>query len=591
MKTNNKAKQVIAYYIHHVRKYPHLLAGGLVAVPLTVLVNNYLPPLIAATVLGRLSNHQYTQDVWSSFGPLLVLYAVLAFAGMFTWRLVDAFVWRLEGRVQRDIAREVFDHMTHETADFHANNFGGSLVSHNNKLLSGYVRIADTTTFQVIPLIVGIISVTVILLPRAPLYVGMLLLFAALYIAAALRLSRPVRALSATHSSYESAQTGMLADAITNVLAIKSFARTNFERERYAEATDKTHEGLERFASAVRKQQNQMGSINRSMIALALPIAVISIVHFKANIGTVFLILSYTSSIVDQLFAFSNNTLRNYNRVIGDTTEIVEILQREPEVLDPVRPEKSHIQHGGIRFDDVTFSHNGSDDAIFESLDIDIKDGEKIGLVGHSGSGKTTFTRLLLRFSDIDSGAITIDGQNISKITQDDLHNNIAYVPQESQLFHRTIEENIAYGKLDASTAEIHTAAERANAAEFIEQLQDGYETMVGERGVKLSGGQRQRIAIARAMLKDAPVLLLDEATSALDSESEALIQDALWKLMENKTAIIIAHRLSTIQKMDRIVVLDNGVITEQGTHQELLAKNGTYAKLWARQSGGFIEE
>jgi ATP-binding cassette subfamily B protein len=222
---------------------------------------------------------------------------------------------------------------------------------------------------------------------------------------------------------------------------------------------------------------------------------------------------------------------------------------------------------------------------------LSIHAGEKIGLVGHSGSGKTTFTRLLLRFSDLDKGEILIDGQNIANITQDDLHNEIAYVPQEPLLFHRSIKENISYGQPAASMSEIDKAAKQAHAEDFIEQLPKGYETLVGERGVKLSGGQRQRIAIARALLKDAPILLLDEATSALDSESEALIQDALWKLMEGRTAIVIAHRLSTIQRMDRIVVMDDGKIVEQGSHKKLLKLGGTYAKLWARQSGGFIED
>jgi ATP-binding cassette subfamily B protein len=197
----------------------------------------------------------------------------------------------------------------------------------------------------------------------------------------------------------------------------------------------------------------------------------------------------------------------------------------------------------------------------------------------------------LLRFSDIDTGAIVIDGQNITTITQDDLRQQIAYVPQEPLLFHRSIHENIAYGKPEATEAEVRDAAEKANALEFIEKLPQGFETLVGERGVKLSGGQRQRIAIARAILKDAPILVLDEATSALDSESERLIQAALWELMKGRTAIVIAHRLSTIQRMDRIVVLDNGVIIEEGSHNQLLKQNGTYAKLWAHQSGGFIEE
>ena len=226
-----------------------------------------------------------------------------------------------------------------------------------------------------------------------------------------------------------------------------------------------------------------------------------------------------------------------------------------------------------------------------DNFHLDIKPGEKIGLVGPSGGGKTTITKLLLRFMDIQDGSITIDGQDIAAISQQDLRSYIAYVSQEPILFHRSLYDNIRYGKLGATKHEVLAAARHAHADEFIDSLPEGYETLVGERGVKLSGGQRQRIAIARAMLKDAPILVLDEATSALDSESEVLIQDALWKLMESKTALVIAHRLSTIQKMDRIIVLDKGSIVEQGTHTELINQKGVYAKLWAHQSGGFLED
>jgi ATP-binding cassette subfamily B protein len=304
-----------------------------------------------------------------------------------------------------------------------------------------------------------------------------------------------------------------------------------------------------------------------------------------------FLILNYTSGIVNQLFQFSNNSLRNYNRSFGDSADMVKILLEDPEVQDAENPEPSRMDKGDIVFKGVTFTHNGADDALFNELNLHISAGEKVGLIGHSGSGKSTFTRILLRFSDIDGGEILIDGQNIASVTQDDLREAIAYVPQEPLLFHRSIHDNIAYGKQGASREAVVQAAREANADEFIRNLPQGYGTLVGERGVKLSGGQRQRVAIARAILKDAPILMLDEATSALDSESEKLIQAALWQLMQGRTAIAIAHRLSTVQRMDRIIVMDDGNIVEQGTHAELIKKKGIYAKLWAHQSGGFIED
>jgi ATP-binding cassette subfamily B protein len=241
-------------------------------------------------------------------------------------------------------------------------------------------------------------------------------------------------------------------------------------------------------------------------------------------------------------------------------------------------------------FKDVTFGHD-ADKPLFKNLNLRIQSGEKIGLVGPSGGGKTTLTTLLLRFMDIQDGTISVDGQDISKVTQNDLRSRIAYVPQEPLLFHRSLRENIRYGQLDASDEMVEAVSKMANAHEFIDTLSDKYETLVGERGTKLSGGQRQRVAIARAMIKNAPILVLDEATSALDSESEELIQDALWRLMEGRTAIVIAHRLSTIQKMDRILVLKNGAIVEESSHRDLIRQGGVYADLWNRQSGGFIEE
>ena len=240
----------------------------------------------------------------------------------------------------------------------------------------------------------------------------------------------------------------------------------------------------------------------------------------------------------------------------------------------------------------MTFTHDEGEGAtLFSDFSLNIKPGEKVGLVGSSGSGKTTLTKLLLRLADIDSGEILIDKQNIAEATQASLHESIAYVPQEPLLFHRSVRENIAYARPEASDEEIREAAKKASALEFIEGLKDGFDTLVGERGVKLSGGQRQRIAIARAILKDAPILVLDEATSALDSESEKLIQASLETLMKDRTSIVIAHRLSTIAKLDRIIVLSDGKITEDGAHDKLLAMKGDYAKLWKHQSGGFIED
>ncbi|HEV7454848.1 MAG TPA: ABC transporter ATP-binding protein [Candidatus Saccharimonadales bacterium] len=576
-------------------RHPGHVLGLLIGGPLTVFIYSFLPPLIMASVLNRLSKGDYQAGhIWASFGPSLVAYAVLMmFGGIFAWRVVDILDWHLEGKVERDLARRVFNHLLQQSASFHSNRFGGSLVSQTSKLLGAYIRVADTTVFQLLPLLTSIVCATAILAPRAPEFAAILFGFCVFFIACSVLVTRKVRTLSVKQANAESAQTGYLADAITNVMAIKSFAGTPFEKRQFDSATDKTRNYLNQLMVASQKQQAFFGTLTNIISALSLTMAVVGVMTYHANLGTVFLILTYTSIITQQLWMFGTGTLKNYNRALGDAQDMVEILSIEPEVKDPQSPEKSRIKQGAIELRNVEFTHPESrqDDSLFNNLSLNIKAGEKIGVVGHSGSGKTTLTKLLLRYNDIDSGEILIDGQNIARITQDDLRSSVAYVPQEPLLFHRSIRENIAYGKPDATEAEIQAAATKAFADEFIATLPKGYDTLVGERGVKLSGGQRQRIVIARAIIKDAPILVLDEATSALDSESEKLIQAALWKLMENRTAIVIAHRLSTIQRMDRIVVLDHGAIAEEGTHQSLLRSKGTYARLWAHQSGGFLED
>jgi ATP-binding cassette subfamily B protein len=590
MTKSSSTTQTIKLYWHHVWRYPGLAIGVLLSIPLTTLVNTFLPPLVIAHVFNQLNNTA-VHHTMSDFTGSIILYVCLSLSGTITWRIVDVFAWRLEANVEKDLARRVYAHLLGQSANFHANSFGGSLVSQTSKILGAYIRVADTTIYQVMPLLWGLLFTAVILIGRAPLFVVAFVLFSTFYMLTASLVTKESRRLSAIHAANESSQTGYLADSVTNVMAIKSFAGSNYEKQEFDKVTSKTRGSLLAWMKAMQKQFLYFSAMTRTIQVLALVLGIVGVVVYKANIGTIFLVLSYTAAIAEELFTFSNNSLRNYNRSFGDASEMVGILQVEPEVKDPVQPEPAHIKEGSIDFVDVTFTHDGSNDVLFENLDISIQQGEKVGLVGHSGSGKTTFTRLLLRFSDIDGGNILVDGQDIASITQDDLHKGIAYVPQEPIMFHRSLSDNIRYGNFKAKQSEIEKAARVAHAHDFIRQLPDGYDTLVGERGVKLSGGQRQRIAIARAMLKNAPILVLDEATSALDSESEVLIQDALWKLMEGRTAIVIAHRLSTIQKMDRIIVLDNGKITEEGSHKELLNKKGTYAKLWEHQSGGFIEE
>jgi ATP-binding cassette subfamily B protein len=591
----NFIKAMIRYFIGKQMRYPRLFFGMLLTHPFAILFLRFLPALLIAEILNKLTAQDYIKgDLWGSFGWLiLAVISLEAFGGIVIWRVVVYFNWKMEGLVVRDIYREVFDHLLKLSSNFHANNFGGSLVSQTSKLSGAYIRFTDTTLFQVLGLFWALVFASVLLIGRAPLFVLLLIFFTFVYMAMAVAITGKIRRLNEVEADASNEQTGQLADAITNVMAIKSFSASKPEAKRFAETSEKARMATMGVMKATLRREIAFGSVGTTIDAISVTLAVASIVLWKADIATVFLILNYTTDILVRLWEFSTQALRSYNRAIGDSRSMIDILAIDPAIKDPAKPQKSRISKGAIEFKNMQFAHAGSDqnDPLFNDLNLKIKASEKIGLVGRSGSGKTTLTRLLLRFSDVTGGEILIDGQNIADITQEDLRKSIAYVPQEPLLFHRSIRENIAYGKPGATEKEILEAARKAHALEFIEKLQDGLETLVGERGVKLSGGQRQRIAIARALLKDAPILVLDEATSALDSESEKLIQAALWELMKNRTAIVIAHRLSTIQKMDRILVLEDGAVVEQGSHAELVKHQGVYAQLWAHQSGGFIEE
>ena len=588
-------KDIAKLYWQHAWRYPGRVVAGLVALPLAMLGNSYIPALLISQVLERLASGNYDPtNPWGSFGGDLLIYAAITTLGAIVlWRIVGMCIWRLEIRVQEDLYNRMFRHFMQLDANFHANNFGGSLVSQASKFASAYVRLQDVVVFELLPLALSITFASVILLPKAPLYVYALWVFSAVFVVATLIISRVVRKHHEAEATASNALTGFLADAITNVSAIKSFAAHRHEEQHYGRAARTWANAERKVMNSTLLRQTLYASITTALGVASLALAIVSVVVYKADIATVFLVVTYTGIVVQNLWEFSSQTMRTLNHALGDAKAMANILHTAPQVTDSSTPEPPRITKGAIAFTNVNFTHADAkkEDVLFRNFNLGIAAGKKLGLVGHSGSGKTTLTRLLLRFANIQGGAITIDGQNIVHITQDDLRRHIAYVPQEPLLFHRSLRENIAYGNPNATDAQVREAARKAHAAEFIEKLPNGYETEVGERGVKLSGGQRQRIAIARAILKDAPILVLDEATSALDSESERLIQAALWELMKGRTAIVIAHRLSTIQRMDEIAVLASGKVIEQGSHATLLKQGGTYAELWAHQSGGFIEE
>jgi ATP-binding cassette subfamily B protein len=324
----------------------------------------------------------------------------------------------------------------------------------------------------------------------------------------------------------------------------------------------------------------------------AVFVGVVLALHHTVEAGEVYLILFYATQVVGMLEE-SFEHIRSASRDLGRCAKFAGVDATVPEIQDVAGAPDLVVADGGVEFSHVTFAYRDGA-ALFDDLILRVEPGEHVGLVGPSGSGKTTLTKLLLRFVDVQGGRILIDGQDISKVTQNSLRCHISYVPQEPQMLHRSIAENICYGieGLDRPDMDlVRMVGRAAHVEEFVSRLADGYDTVVGERGLKLSGGQRQRVAIAQAMAKAAPILILDEATSALDSESESLVQEALWRLMDGATALVVAHRLATIARMDRIVVIDQGAIVEEGSHRELLTlgESGVYGRLWRHQSGGFL--
>ena len=556
----------------------------------TIVISIFVGPLVIAELLNIIHHNQLqtANNLWT----LIALYGVSELCStVIGWRLVLYLVWTFETALQRDLHSRCFSKLTNQTMFFHANKFGGSLVSQTNKLNGAVERFWDTIFWSILPLVISLAGSIIILSTLIWQYALFLFVFSIIFSIAVYFGSRPMAKLSEKEAKASNKVSGQLADMVSNILAVKSSGAESTEQKRFSKTVSSWRSASLGTMRGFLKVSTVYSTINTIIKIGAIAFAVYAAQHNLVSVASVYLIITYTGSVAHELWNM-NGIMRSYNRIIGDAHEMVEIL-KTPTTLVDRSDKKLKIKRGGIVMDNVTFTHDeGQGDTLFHDFSLNIQPGEKIGLVGSSGSGKTTLTKLLLRFADIDSGKITIDSQDIAEVTQVSLREQIAYVPQEPLLFHRSVRENIAYSRPDATDAEIEKAAKKAGAYDFIVKLQDGFNTLVGERGVKLSGGQRQRIAIARAILKDAPILVLDEATSALDSESEALIQKSLETLMKNRTSIVIAHRLSTIAKLDRIIVLENGRIVEDGSHDQLLAKKrGVYAKLWARQSGGFIEE
>ncbi|MFF2196362.1 ABC transporter ATP-binding protein [Streptomyces sp. NPDC058157] len=549
---------------------------------------NYVAPLVVAKLVGRISEGAATRT--GDMLPYVVGFAVVLLLSEGMWRLGLHCLNRVDALGVERLYVIGLDELFAKDAAFFHDNFAGSLTKRVLSFASRFEEFVDALTFNVVGRLVPLVFGSVVLWRYDPLLVVGLLVMIVVTAVGVAPLIRRRQALVDLREEAIARVSGHVADSLMNMDTVRAFAAEEREaaehRSRVAESRrlmlrswDYGNLRIDTIVAPMSVLTNALG--------LFLAVALAGSGH---GVEAVVVAFTYYGNATRIMFEF-NQIYRRLESSMTEAAQFTELLLTPPKVLDPVCPEPLRRQAADVSFEGVRFTHAGGTEPLFDGLDLAVSGGSKIGLVGRSGGGKTTLTRLLLRMTDIDAGRIRIGGQDISRLSQRDLRGLIGYVPQDPAMFHRTLRENIAFARPDATDAEIRRAAEAAHVTEFADALPDGFDTMVGERGVKLSGGQRQRVALARAILRDAPVLLLDEATSALDSESELLVQDALWRLMEGRTALVVAHRLSTVATMDRLVVLDRGRIVEQGTHQQLLAAEGAYARLWQHQSGGFLDD
>lgn len=549
----------------------------------------YVPPLIIAAAINHF-DAQIPADLRELLPYLLMLGGGWLF-GELCWHIALILMSKFESRGARGLYIYALDELLKRDADFFNNNFAGSLTKRVINYAQSYERFFDTVIFNIAGIIIPLIFALIILGTISPWLVVLLVgvLTSVVLVVRPLIIKRMIRVRKREAASTRAS--GHVADVIGNISTVQSFAHENLEHNNHVQFvtkyTDAMYDAWQYDTSHIHRF---VAPVNVMTNVLGLVVAIV-VSPDTATMATVFITFNYFANATRVMFEF-NHIYRNIESSLSSGAEFTELLEKSPAIVDIPNAKKLNVKNARVQFNNVHFAYpERKDNPLFSNLNLDIPSGQKLALVGHSGGGKTSITKLLLRFSNLDDGEILIDNQNIAHTTLYSLRRSIAYVPQDAAMFHRTIMDNIRYGRMDATDNEVVEAARKAHALEFIEKLPDGFKTLVGERGVKLSGGQRQRIAIARAILKEAPILVLDEATSALDSESERLIQASLRELMKNRTSIVIAHRLSTIAKLDRIVVLENGTIIEDGTHEKLLKQKGTYAKLWSHQSGGFIEE
>ena len=579
-------KRVFQFALTTYRQFPWLAIGSLLT-RLCATISVLVPPIFYKEIIDILSSSTgITNELSLNAIGVLMIILWIKIASFIVYRLYDFWAIALEMNIQEWINNFFLQKLQYHSYKFFSENMSWSLISKFRKGVSAFEKLSDIFSWQILPFITNV-TIILIIIGVQNIWIS-IWIFIVILIFTRLQyvLYKYIHPYQEKANALDSEQGGLLSDLIINNYTIKLFASEKKEERKYAKLNYDT-------AHARKIQYHKSiwiwGSSAAIWIILEIGIMYLAIRMWwngTISLGMIVLLQTYILRLIDFLWGIGQ-TLRHTFIAISEASEVLQIIDTPHEIQDK-SSKKLKLQHGAISFNNVNFSYG--ENQIFHDLNFHIKPGERVALVGESGSGKTTITKLLFRLYDIQKGEILIDDQNIAEVTQESLRSSMSMIPQDPILFHRSIRENIAYGKPNASDEEIIAAAKMARCHEFISHLKDGYETLVGERGIKLSWGERQRVAIARAILENKQIIVMDEATSALDSESEFLIQEAIEELMQNKTLLIIAHRLSTIMKMDKIIVMDQGKIAEKGSHKELLAKdNGIYKKLRNIQSGGFI--
>lgn len=571
-------------FIYEVTKPFRLHLLGIFIVMLIIAIDaNVRPYLIKYLIDSTIKPSSI--NIWYIVGA----FAAFEVIRMAAWSFSDWIVVRFYPPLRIHIVSVFTEKISHYPYVFFQNRLSGSIVAKVGDAFNYIHKILFIANYEFLQFAFTVVITLVLLANIHILFALGLLIWVTLFLIITYFGLRSVVPLSKTYAEAKSVVFGHLADYLSNILNVKLFGRFGFERNSF----QKSSSAFIEKAQAEGYYLMNFYIVQGIIVSLYTIVFLIFLIHLHGkNIvtpGDFTLVFMLNFRMFDKLYSISH-MLRDFVENWGAIDQSLAMIENTPEIRDQPNASDLLVTNGSITFENVQFNYAGSE-AIFQNKSIHIKAGEKVGLVGYSGGGKSTFVNLIVRLYDVSHGSITIDGQNIQNVTQDSLRSAIGMVPQDPTLFHRSLMDNIRYGLIDASDEEVIESSRMAHAHEFICRLPDGYDSLVGDRGIKLSGGQRQRIAIARAILKNAPILILDEATSQLDSLTENDIQESLWELMQGKTSIVVAHRLSTLLHMDRILVFDKGKIVEDGNHQELLAKGGLYATLWNTQVGGFLPD